>query len=45
MVEFLKKRKSIEMMEGVYEVSFLLIDNVTGGFDVFELVICLIGLI
>ena len=29
--------------EGVHEVSFLFVDNVISGSDIFELVICLIG--
>ena len=43
MVEFLKERKSVSIMESVYEVSFLLIDNMVDGSDVLESVICLIG--
>ena len=45
MVKFLKKRKSIKMMEGVYKVCFLLVDNVISGSEVFESVIRLIGLV
>ena len=43
MVEFLEKRESIKAMEGVYEVSFLFIDDGVGGSDVFEAIVCLVG--
>ena len=45
MVEFLEKRESIEVMEGVYEVSLLLVDDDISGSDVFEMVICLVGMV
>ena len=43
MLEFLEKRESIKVMEGVYEVSFLFIDDGVGGSDVFEAIVCLVG--
>ena len=43
MVEFLEEGESIKVMEGVYKVSLLLIDDVVSGSDVFESAICLVG--
>ena len=43
MVEFLDERESIEVMEGVYKVGFLFIDDRVGGSDVFKATVCLIG--
>ena len=43
MVEFLEKGESIEVMEGVYKVGLLLIDNGISGSDVFEVVVCLVS--
>ena len=45
MVKFLEKRQSIKKVESVYKLSFLLVDDVVSGSDVFELVICLIGVV
>ena len=33
------------MVEGVCEVSFLFIDDMVHGSDVFELMVCLVGMI
>ena len=43
MVEFLEEGEPIKMMESVYKISFLFIDNVVSGANVFELVVCLVG--
>ena len=43
MVEFLEEGESIKVMEGVYKVSLLLVDDVVSGSDVFESAICLVG--
>ena len=43
MVEFLEKGESIKVMEGVYKVGLLLIDNGISGSDVFEVVVCLVS--
>ena len=43
MVEFLEEGESIEMMEGVYKISFLFIYDRVSGSDIFETVICLVG--
>ena len=43
MVEFLEKGKSIEVMESVYEVSFLFVDDSVSGSNVFKASICLVG--
>ena len=45
MIEFLEKRESIKMMDGVYEVSFLFIDDGIGASDVFETVVHLVGMV
>ena len=45
MVKFLEEGKSIETMEGVYEVDLLLVYDGVCGSDVFEMVICLVGLV
>ena len=45
MVEFLEERESIEAMEGVYEVGFLFVYDRVCGPDIFEVVICLVGMI
>ena len=42
MIEFLEERESIEVMEGVYEVSFLFIYDRVSGSDIFEAVVCLV---
>ena len=44
MVEFLEEGESITMMEGVYKVSFLLIDGISGC-NVFETAVCLVGMV
>ena len=44
-VEFLKERESIKTMEGVYEVGFLFVYDGVGGSDVFEVAVCLIGMV
>ena len=44
-VEFLEERKSIEAMEGVDEVSLLFVNDGVSGSEVFETVVCLIGLV
>ena len=43
MVEFLEKRESIKVMEGVYKVGFLFVYDGVCGSDVFETVVCLVG--
>ena len=43
MIEFLKKGESIKMMEGVYKVGFLFIDDGVSGSDVFKTMVCLVG--
>ena len=43
MIEFLEEGESIEMMEGVYKISFLFIYDRVGGSDIFETAICLVG--
>ena len=45
MVKFLEERESIEVMESVYKVGFLFVDDGIGGSDVFEAVVCLVGMI
>ena len=42
-VEFLDEQESIEVVEGVYQVGFLFVDNRVGGSDVFKVAVCLIG--
>ena len=42
MVEFLEEGESIEMMDGVYKVSFLFIYDGVGSSDVFEAAVCLV---
>ena len=44
-VEFLEEGESIEAMEGVYEVGFLFVYDRVGGSDVFEMTICLVGMV
>ena len=43
MEKFLEEGKSIEMMEGVCKVGFLLVYDGICGSDVFEMAICLVG--
>ena len=43
MVEFLEEGESIEMMDGIYKVSFLFVDDGVGGSDVFKATVCLVG--
>ena len=45
MMQFLEELESFKMVKGVYEVSFLLIDDMVGGSDVLELVVCLVSLV
>ena len=45
MVEFLEEGESIKMMEGVYEVGLLFIYDGVSGSDVFETVVCLVGMV
>ena len=45
MIEFLEEGESIEMVESVYKVSFLFINDRVGSSDVFEAAICLVGAI
>ena len=45
MVEFLEEEESIKVIEGVYEVSFLFIDDGISGSNVFEMAVCLIGMV
>ena len=45
MVEFLEEGESIEMMEGVYKIGFLFIYDRVGGSDIFEMAICLVGMV
>ena len=45
MIEFLEEGESIKAMEGVYEVGFLFVYDGVCGSDVFEMVICLVGLV
>ena len=45
MVEFLEEGESIEMVDGVYKVSFLFIYDGVGGSDVLEAAICLVGMV
>ena len=42
-VEFLDERESIKVVEGVYKVGFLFIDNRVGVSDVFKATVCLVG--
>ena len=39
----MEEGESIKVMEGVYKVSLLLVDDVVRGSDVFESAICLVG--
>ena len=43
MIEFLEEGESIEVMECVYKIGFLLIYDRVSGSDVFEAAICLVG--
>ena len=43
MIEFLEEGESIEMMEGVYKVGFLFVNDRVGGSDIFEVVFCLVS--
>ena len=43
MIEFLEERESIEVMEGVYKVSFLFVNDGVGGSDIFETAVCLVS--
>ena len=43
MVKFLEEGESIEAMECVYKIGFLLVYDRVGGSDVFEAAICLVG--
>ena len=43
MVKFLEEGESIKMMEGVYKVGFLFIDDGISGSNVFEMVVCLVS--
>ena len=45
MIEFLEERESIKVMEGVYEVGFLFIYDGVCGSDVFEMAVCLVGMV
>ena len=45
MIEFLEEGESIKTMEGVHKVSFLLIDDGISGSNVFEMVVCLVGVV
>ena len=44
-VEFLEEGESIKAMEGVYEVSLLFVYDGVCGSDVFEMVVCLVGMV
>ena len=43
MIEFLEERESIEVMEGVYKVCFLFVNDGVGGSDIFEAAVCLVS--
>ena len=43
MIEFLEEGKSIEAMEGIYEVGLLFVYDGVCSSDVFEAAICLVG--
>ena len=45
MVEFLKERKSVKAVEGVYEVGLLFVYDGVGGSDVFEVAVCFVGMV
>ena len=45
MVEFLEEGESIKAMESVYEVGFLFIYDGISGSDVFEMTVCLVGMV
>ena len=45
MIEFLEEGESIETMEGVYKVGFLFVYDRVGSSDVFEMAICLVGMV
>ena len=45
MVEFLEERESIKVMEGVYKVGFLFVYDGVCGSDVFEVAVCLVGMV
>ena len=45
MVEFLEERESIKTMEGVYKVGFLFIYDGVSGSNVFEMAVCLVGMV
>ena len=45
MVEFLEEGESIKVMEGVYKVGLLFIYDGVSGSDVFEMAVCLIGMV
>ena len=45
MIEFLEEGESIEAMEGVYKVHFLFVYDRVGCSDVFEMTVCLVGMV
>ena len=45
MIEFLEEGESIETMEGVYKISFLFVYDRVSGSDIFEMAICLVGMV
>ena len=45
MIEFLEEGESIEAMEGVYKIGFLFVYDGVGGSDIFEMAICLVGMV
>ena len=45
MMEFLEEGESIETMEGVYKIGFLLVYDRVSGSDIFETAICLVGMV
>ena len=45
MVEFMEEGESIKAMEGVYKVGFLFVYDGVCGSDVFEMVVCLVGMV
>ena len=44
-MQFLEKLESFKMIEGVFEVCLLSVDDVIRGSDIFESAICLVGLV
>ena len=45
MVEFLEERESIKTMESVYEVGFLFVYDGISCPNVFEMAVCLVGMV